>query len=191
MSTITVVRKNGVAAIAADTLTKWGPAKEGAAYIVNNEKILQVGGSYLGIAGPSAAKHVLAHYFGSLKQPPALDRVDRIFSVWRDLHHALKEDYFLRPEEDDEDDYESSRMDVLIASSRGIFGAWAHRDVQEFTRFYSCGFGSPYAMGAMFTVYDRPELDAEQIARVGVEAAAEFDDSTGAPVVARTVSLAD
>jgi len=33
MTTIAVVRKNGYAAIAADTLTKWGSGKESAAYI--------------------------------------------------------------------------------------------------------------------------------------------------------------
>ena len=42
MTTVAVVRKNGVAAIAADTLTKWGPVKESATYVVNHEKILHV-----------------------------------------------------------------------------------------------------------------------------------------------------
>ncbi len=43
MTTVAVVRKEGVAAIAADTLTKWGSAKESAVYIANHEKILQRG----------------------------------------------------------------------------------------------------------------------------------------------------
>ena len=38
MTTIAVVRKSGYAAIAADTLTKWGTGKESAAYVANNTK---------------------------------------------------------------------------------------------------------------------------------------------------------
>jgi hypothetical protein len=51
MTTIAVVRKNGCAAIAADTMTKWGSGKETAAYIVNHQKIFRVGDSYLGVTG--------------------------------------------------------------------------------------------------------------------------------------------
>ena len=47
MTTISVVRKGGVAAIAADTLTKWGSGKESAKYIANSEKIIQVGDNYI------------------------------------------------------------------------------------------------------------------------------------------------
>src|SRR3954462_9133064 len=46
MTTIAVVRKNGYAAIAADTMTKWGTGKETASYIVNHGKIFQVGNTY-------------------------------------------------------------------------------------------------------------------------------------------------
>ena len=40
MTTIAVVKKQGVAAIATDTLTKWGTGKESAGYIANNDKIV-------------------------------------------------------------------------------------------------------------------------------------------------------
>ena len=43
MTTITVVKKGGIAAIAADTLTKWGAGKESAKYIANSEKITKIG----------------------------------------------------------------------------------------------------------------------------------------------------
>ena len=65
MTTIAVVRKNGVAAIAGDTLTKWGSAKESATYIANHEKILPVGDGYIGITGSATFKLILADYFAS------------------------------------------------------------------------------------------------------------------------------
>ncbi len=188
MSTVAVVKKGGFAGIAADTLTKWGSGKESAAYVENHGKILQVGDSYLGVTGTATFKLILADYFA--RYPiHGLDRVEEIFRVWQKLHAALKEDYFLQPEEDKEDALESSRMDVLIASPKGIFGVAAHRTVQEFSRFYAYGSGSDYALGAMFAAYQRPDLSAEEVALLGVEAAAEFDDGTGLPLMSRSIKL--
>ena len=45
------------------------------------------------------------------------------------------------------------------------------------------------ALGAMYAAYDNPRLSAEQVARLAIEAAAEFDDATGLPVVSRSVKL--
>lgn len=42
MSTIVVVRKEGQAALAADTLTRWGSQCESATYIANPQKTLAV-----------------------------------------------------------------------------------------------------------------------------------------------------
>lgn len=63
MSTVTVVRKNGFAAIAADTQTTWGWEKETAKYVVNHQKIIQVGESYLAMTGSTTGKLVLRHFF--------------------------------------------------------------------------------------------------------------------------------
>lgn len=191
MSTITVAKKNGQAAIAADSLTKWGPIKETAAYVVNHEKILRVGEYYLAIVGPAAAMLVLKHYFANQRRTVRLDDVDAILSAWLDLHAALKERYYLIPEEEEEDDfaYESSRMDVLIAGPKGIFGVGADRAVQEYSRFYAYGYGGQYALGAMYARYDNPSSSAEDIVRLGVTAAAEFDDGTALPVTSYALTL--
>ncbi len=191
MSTITVVKKNGIAAIAADSLTKWGPIKETAEYVVNHEKIMQVGDYYLAVVGPAAAMPVLKHFFAARRRPVRLDDPDEIFALWLEMHGALKEQYFLIPEEEDGEDfaYESSRMDVLIAGPRGIFGVGADRAVQEYSRFYAYGFGGQYALGAMYAAYDDPGKPAEEIARLGVQAAAEFDDGTALPVASYAVKL--
>jgi len=188
MTTIAVVKKDGIAAIAADTLTKWGSAKESAAYITNHEKILRVGDSYLAITGSATFKMVLKDYFESATDV-RLSTTPEIFRTWNRLHSALKERYFLMPEEDKEDALESSRMDVLIANPRGIFGVSGHRTVQEFSRFYAYGSGSDYALGALYSAYDLKGRSAEELARHAIETATEFDDGTGLPITSFTLRL--
>ena len=188
MTTIAVVKKGGIAALAADTLTKWGSAKESSTYIANHEKILQVGDSYVAITGSATFKMILKDYF-STGGDVRLSSAQEIFRAWNRLHSALKERYYILPEEDKEDALESSRMDVLIANPHGIFGVSGHRTVQEYSRFYAYGSGSDYALGALYSVYDDPARNAEALARHAVEAAAEFDDCTGIPISCATVRL--
>lgn len=183
MTTIAVVRKGGQIAIAADTLTKWGSGKESATYIVNSSKLLRVGESCIAVSGNATVKHILDDYFAAHdRQATPLRSVREIFSAWQQLHKALKEEYFIRPEESQDDALESSRMDVLIANPWGIFGVSGMRTVQEFARFYAYGTGTDYALGALYAAYERPESDAEQLARLAIAAAAEFDDGTGLPI---------
>jgi ATP-dependent protease HslVU (ClpYQ) peptidase subunit len=189
VTTIAVVRKNGYAAIAADTLTKWGSGKESAAYVANNAKIVRVGDSYIAGSGTSTFKLILRDYFDQRGVPARFDNAINLFKTWQAFHTALKERYFLVAVGDKDDTIESSKFDVLIANPHGIFGVGAHRTVQEYRKFYAIGTGTDLALGAMYAAYDRPRLSAEQVARLAVEAAAEFDDGTGLPVVSHAVRL--
>ncbi len=185
MSTVVVVRKRGVAAIAADTLTKWGSAKESAEYLAGNSKLVPAGGSWLGVTGGATYKTILRDWFG--RRRARLDSPLAIFRTWQTLHKAMKERYFLQP--GPAEGLESSQVDVLIANAHGIFGIGAHRTAQEYSRFYAYGSGSAYAMGALWALYDDPALDAEALARRAVEAAVEFDDATGLPVESRRIRI--
>jgi len=187
MSTVVVVKKNGLIAIAADTLTKAGSTRETADYVVNHEKIVRVQDNYLALAGPTSMKLILKNYFATAKARIRLDTVDNILKTWLQMHAALKEDYFMNSSEDSDDSFESSQADTVIANKHGIFGISAHRVVQEFSKFYAYGQGSEYATGAMFAVYDDPARAAEEIARIGITAAAEFDASTGLPMTVVTI----
>jgi ATP-dependent protease HslVU (ClpYQ) peptidase subunit len=189
MTTIAVVKKGAVGAIAADTLTKWGSAKETATYIANSEKILKVGENYVAVTGNATFKMILRDYFQEGAEQIQLESPAQIFKTWNRLHSVLKERYFLLPEEDKEDALESSRMDVLILNPNGIFGVSGHRTVQEFSKFYAYGSGSDYALGALWASYDRPNLGALELVRRSIAAAAEFDDGTGLPAQAHTVRL--
>lgn len=187
MTVIVVTKKSGYVAIAADTLTKWGYRKEPAEYVVNHEKILKVGSSYVGMAGSATGDLALRDYFSKSGAKANFGSVEEIFRVWNRVHRALKENYFLNAEEKDERAFESSHVDVLIANYQGIFGVSSYRMVQEFSRFYAYGSGSEYAMGAMYAVYENAEMTAESIARIGVQAAAEFDENTGLPITSYVV----
>ncbi len=187
MSTVLVVKKNGLIAIAADTMTKSGSSRESADYVVNHEKIIPVRDSYIALAGPTSLKLILKNYFATTRNRVRLDTVDAILATWMHMHEALKTKYFMNVTEDSSDSFETSQADAVIANRYGIFGVSSYRVVQEFSKFYSYGQGSEYAMGAMFSVYDDPKKNADDVARVGMQAAAEFDVSTGLPVTIRTV----
>lgn len=189
MTTIAVVKKNGYAAIAADTLTKWGTGKESAAYVANNVKIVKAGDSCLGASGTATFKLIMRDYFGQRGVRARFDSTISIFKTWQAFHAALKEQYYLVTVGEKDDTIESSKFDVLIANPHGIFGVGAHRTVQEYRKFYAIGSGTDLALGAMYAVYDNARLSAEQVARLGIEAAAEFDDATGLPVVSYAVKL--
>jgi ATP-dependent HslUV protease, peptidase subunit HslV len=189
MTTIAVVRKNGYAAIAADTLTKWGSGKESAAYIANNTKIVKVGDGYLAASGTATFKLILRDYFSQRGTLPRFDTTINIFKTWQAFHAVLKERYYLVSVGEKDDTIESSKFDVLIANPHGIFGVGAHRTVQEYRKFYAIGTGTDLALGAMYAAYDNPKLSAEQVARLAITAAAEFDDATGLPVTSHSVKL--
>lgn len=190
MSTVVVVKKNGLIALAADTMTKAGSSRETAEYVVNHEKIVRVGDNYLALAGPTSLKLILKDYFASTKNKIRLDTVDNVLKTWLQMHDVLKSNYFMNASEDSDDSFESSQADAVIANKHGIFGVSSHRVVQEFSKFYAYGQGSDYAIGAMFAVYDDPDKSAEDIARIGITAAAEFDTSTGLPMTVVTIKQA-
>ena len=189
MTTIAVVKKNGYTAIAADTLTKWGTGKESAAYIANNNKIVSAGDTFIGASGSATFKTIMHDYFARTKTKARFSSTIEIFRTWQAFHEVLKDEYFLVTTSDKDDSLESSRFDVLLANPHGIFGVGAHRTVQEYVKFYAIGSGTDVALGAMYGVYDDPKRSAEDVARFAIEAAAEFDDATGLPVMSHSIKL--
>lgn len=185
MSTIVVVKKNKETVIAADTLTTYGSTKESAAYVVNHEKIFRFRDSFLGVSGSASLGVATQDFLLHTKKKISFDTVADVFRFGLLLHRELKENYFLRAEDDDED-FETFRGDILIANKRGIFGLSAYRYVQEYAKFYANGSGSPYALGAMFAIYDADKT-AEEIALTGVRAGVEFDDGSGLPITIHAV----
>lgn len=189
MSTVTVVKKNGYVAIAADTLASYGSLKMSAAYSRTNHKIAIVGRSYLGMTGWAVSQQVLEHVFRKSGEPPALANTTEVFEAFQNVHARLKEHYFLVPRADPSDPFENSHMHVLIANAYGIFSVGALRTVTELERFWASGSGTEYALGAMHALYETTN-DVVSIAEAGVRAAADFDDATAAPIESYVVRLA-
>jgi ATP-dependent HslUV protease subunit HslV len=189
VSVITIVKKNGVVAIAADTLSSSGSRKMSAVYNRQASKIVRIGASYVGLTGWSVHQQVLEHLFANVAEPPALASTAEIFDVFLKLHPRLKQEYFLNPHGGDGEAYESSQMTLLIANQHGIFGLYSMRTVLEYERYWASGSGSDYALGAMHAMYD-VTADAAAIAEAGVRAAVEFDDGCGAPIESHSVRVA-
>jgi ATP-dependent HslUV protease subunit HslV len=186
MTTIVAVKKNGVVAIAADTLTTFGNTRLHAAQDCSHDKILRIGDSYVGVCGSAAHHLVLANLLA--KTPDVqLDSKAAIFETFRKLHPILKEECFLNPKEDEDDPYESSQITALIANPTGIYGIYSMREVFEFTQFWAIGSGHEFALGAMqhaHSLYD----DATKIARIGAEAGIAFDKNSSAPITLYSIN---
>ena len=187
MTTITVVKKDGRVAIAADSITTFGDTRLGRAYKGEHDKILRVADSWIGICGSSAHHLVLLSAIAKLEHVRLGSRME-VYETFRQLHPVLKEHAYLNPKEDDDDPYESSQITALIANDSGIYGVFSLREVFEFDRFWGIGSGRNFALGAMHAAFDSA-ADAEAIARIGVCAGIEFDTASGGPVIAYSTSL--
>lgn len=192
MTTIVAVRKNGRAVIGADTLVTYGDQLESAELIANHSKLIQVGDTWLAVTGHAAMDLVLR---GLFSPPPGKDRcrrsfegVEDIFRTFLDVHRRMKDRYYLRTEDDKEEEFESMHMNLLLANRHGIFGVCSRRSVFEYCKYYAFGSGEQYAMGALQVLYERLD-DAEAIARGALEAAAALDCGTGLPLELRGMDL--
>ncbi|MBL8383836.1 MAG: MFS transporter [Burkholderiales bacterium] len=184
MTTITVARKGGQIAIAADRLTTFGDTRLSSAYEAN-AKIFRVRDTWIGIAGSSAHHHVIEHAFRKVDAPAFGSKVE-IFDTMVRLHPLLKEHFFLNPKEEDDDPYESSQYVMLMANAGGIYGVYSYREVFSFDRYWAIGSGRAFALGAMYAAWGRARSGRE-VASIGAAAGCEFDKNSGGPVVVRTV----
>jgi ATP-dependent protease HslVU (ClpYQ) peptidase subunit len=190
MSIIVVVKKAGKAVIAADTLYSFGTVKVSPTYTHRHHKIHQCGESFLGLVGASAHDGVLQHLIKHHSNKLSFDSKADIFDTYLRIHPILKENYFINTNEGDNDEYESSQIDALVANPYGIFGMYSWREVYEFEKFWALGSGKDFALGVMFTIYDSFD-EPEEIAAAAVEAACEFDDGCGLPMQIHSIELSE
>ena len=188
MSTVVVARKGGMLAIASDSLVTFGETRLPAGYEAN-DKMFELGGSWIGAVGSSAHLPVLRQALAAAQsQDLQLDSRQGLFETFLKLHPQLKDRYFLNTKEHESDPYESSQFSILVANVNGIFGVESYREVFEFNRFWAIGSGRRFALGAMHALYDRAKT-ASELAQAGVMAGCEFDTSSAAPVRVQTFKL--
>lgn len=188
MTTVVVVRKGGQVAIAGDSLVTFGDTRLAHGY-EQNEKLFKVGENWIGMSGTTAHFPVLRRALhGLAPEELRLGTRDEVFDTFLRLHPKLKDTFFLNTKEEDSDPYESSQFTALIANPGGIFGVYSYREVFEFDRFWGIGTGRAFALGAMYTAYDRAKT-AKDVAEIGVRAGCEFDKNSSGPVRVYTVKL--
>ncbi len=192
MTTVTVVKKNGMVAMASDSLVTFGDTRLGHTFEAN-EKIFTVaavgGPTLVGTAGTVAHFPALRKALTSLpKGELKLHSKDEVYDTFLKLHTVLKETFFLQTKEEDCDPYESMQFSVLLANSAGIFGLYSYREVFEFKQFWGVGSGRSFALGAMSAAYAKTKT-AKELAHVGVTAGCEFDKNSGLPIVSHTIRL--
>src|SRR6476620_1003515 len=124
MTTLVVVRKGDSVAIAADSLTTFGDTRLAAEHDRNPDKIVRYRDTYIGLCGSAAHQLVFGNLLAS---HPALDFSTKagIFETFRKLHPILKEQHFLNPREEEDDPYESTQVQALVANEHGIFGVYS------------------------------------------------------------------
>lgn len=189
MSTIVVVKKGLDCCIAADSMTSFGDMQLSAPYDKHHDKIQVFGSVRMGIVGSAAHTLVVESAMRHPELEPDFTSRQAIFATLTRLHKILKDDYYLSPKEIEDDPYESTHIDAVITSPKGIFGIYSLREVYEYNRFWAVGSGAPYALGAMQALYADPKKSARDIAKAGVEAGTEFDGASALPMTVRTLKL--
>ena len=188
MSSVVVVKKNGKAVIGADSLTTFGRTKFGHKYQRHAEKIHRFGECYIGIVGDAAHGNVFENILQKYADDLRFDSRQHIFETYLNLHQVLRDKFHLNPNVSDDVAYQSSQIDALIANRHGVFGMFEFREVHEFEKFWAIGSGKAYALGAMYAAYDGVE-EAEEIARIGIMASCEFDNTCDLPLKIYSVDL--
>lgn len=192
MSVLTIVQKDGVVAIAADLLSTQGSCKVPASHKAHPGKIVQINDSFIGVTGSTAHIRVLESLASNHASEFDLSSQSAVFETLRKLHSRLVENYFLRTDEDDDDQpYDSSQLNLLIANRTGIYEVQGYREVMQYQKFWATGSGYRFSLGAMEALYEDERWSAKELAERGVEVGCLFDDSSGLPLESYTVKLGD
>ncbi len=180
MSVVVVVKKDREIVIAADTLTThYGYIGLNATHKANSEKMVKYRDSWIGSVGAAMAKQMFLQALQSNNKEFSLHGTENIYITMLKIHKILKKDHYLLAS-NRASKVESSQLNLLIANSSGIFGVSPDRYVADYSRFWANGSGKNFALGAMEQAYEK--YSASEIARIGIEAACEFDKHCELPM---------
>ena len=188
MSTLVVVKKNGYATIACDSLSTDGTIKICPENKTHNHKFFKHQNSYVGIIGWGNFNNILENIFSDESIDLEFTDKNSIFKSLIKLHEILKDEYFIETSEDDDQPVESSQINGLILTPNGIFEFDNYRGVDEYNKYWAVGSGRRYALGALHNAYDS-EQTSEEIALSAIKASCSFDDGSGLPVLFETLEL--
>ena len=189
MSIVVVVKKGKNVVIASDTLTSVGSRKWSDKYKSNSKKFFQYKDNFIGSVGYAMSKIMLNHALEHSEEEYNFEGLENVYNSMLKIHKLLKKEYFLIPTRKIEQAVESTKVELLLANSSGIYKISGDRHIGEISKFWAIGSGSSYALGAMYHAYNKKKQSAEDIARIGIEAACEFDKSCAMPMDLQKIRL--
>jgi len=183
MTTIAIVKKQGQVAIAADSGTTMGSCVVPPANLTRVAKIMRIGRSFVASSGTAVHGLVLESLARRHKDSFQLDSAEQVFETFRALHPVMVEEYYLMTEVDDDDQpFQSSQFNLMIANASGIYEVHHNRDVTEYETFWATGSGYRFALGALDALYAKRTHSAKALARRACEAGVKFDDGSSLPI---------
>ncbi|MBS0621413.1 MAG: hypothetical protein JSR80_00420 [Verrucomicrobia bacterium] len=189
MTTVVAVKKGQRACIASDSLAIYRSTKElDGKHVYGNGKMIQIGPNYIGTSGDPIWALILNHYFLTYRKTLEWSSTEKIFELFNEMHETLKDNYYLRPPSLKFLPFESSEFQLLIVNPSGIFEVEYSRVVRQYNKYSAIGTGEDYALGALSAIYDVIE-DPEEIAKMGIAAAAQFDRKTMGPIHTYCIDL--
>lgn len=189
MTTIAAVKKGKKVCIGCDSLTVFGSRKEKNSQLqFNAGKIINQGSLHIGFSGSAVWQEVIESYFKKVEINFDFKDADSAYLEMLKLHKALKDEYYLTPQHNEGDIFESSEFLLLFVNSHGIFEVDWMRNVREYSQMAAIGTGDEYALGAMKAVYEM-EDDPKSIVKKGLESAAKFDKKTELPAFYYIINL--
>lgn len=188
MSVVVGVRKENKICIASDSQASLGPLKVSQKHLVNFQKILKVNDSYIGLVGWRATIQIIEHLITTKPDIFDLSSHLKIFESTLSIQSILKDKYFIETEEEDDQPVESSQISAIIINKNGLFEIESYREIREFEDYWAIGSGDMLALGAMYALYHK-DYSASAIAEEAVQAACEYDEGCGLPVILETIKL--
>ena len=188
MTTLVAVKKGKKICLASDGLSIFGSRKEQAEkHVYAEAKFISLGPNIVGMSGHHSWNLILTDYFKN-KTVPLWKTPHQVFEIFNTIHIDLKTSYYLTPPSCDFLPFESSELQLLIINTCGIFEVEYSRMVRQYNKYSAIGTGEEYALGAIQAVYGMLS-EAEEIAKIGIEAAAQFDRKTDLPLYTHCLEL--
>lgn len=182
MSVIVAIRKEHRVVMAADTLTSFGDSEAMPQVNARTSKVGRIGDSLIGGAGWAVYDDILNDFL-STRPTPDLSSSRKIFSFFLDFWRALHDHYTFVNDQAASANSPFGDLDstFLIANAGGIFTVASDLGVTPLNQYYAIGSGGEYAIGVIYTLYDRVD-DIAEIATDAVNSAIAMNLQCGGTV---------
>ncbi len=162
MSVIVAIRKENRVVMAADTLTSFGDSEHMPQENARTSKVGRIGDSLVGGAGWAVYDDILNDFLAT-RPTPDVSSSRKIFTFFLTFWRALHDQYTFVNDQAASTSTPFGDLDstFLIANAGGIFTVASDLGVTPLNQYYAIGSGGEYAIGVLYTLYNRTENIAE------------------------------